>query len=207
MSRIVRGDRQLASRVVKGEEAAFDDFFGRFFPRLYRFALARVEHDHDVAEEVVQATLIKAIDKLAGYRAEAPLFTWLCTFCRHEISAHFRREGRQPEPSLLNEDDPEIAAALDSLWAQSDAGPEADVRRREVARLVQVVLDRLPGRYGDALEWKYADGISVNEIAGRLSITPKAAESLLSRARSSFRDGFTSLVGGRAPYGALEGSK
>src|SRR5437763_597978 len=74
---------------------------------------------------------------------------------------------------------------------------EAALRRSETSRLVQLVLDRLPGRYGDALEWKYIDGLSVAEIAERLGVGVKAAESTLTRARSAFRDAFTAVYGGR----------
>jgi len=66
--------------------------------------------------------------------------------------------------------------------------------RREVARLVHVTVDHLPPHYSQLLEWKYSDGLSVKEIAGQLGISPKAAESLLTRARQAFRDGFASLA-------------
>ncbi|MEZ5331245.1 MAG: sigma-70 family RNA polymerase sigma factor [Thermoanaerobaculia bacterium] len=72
--------------------------------------------------------------------------------------------------------------------------PKKELRRSELARLVQVALDHLPPRYGDALEWKYIHGLSVKEIAPLLDVSPKAAESLLTRARIAFRDGFDSLV-------------
>jgi DNA-directed RNA polymerase specialized sigma24 family protein len=58
------------------------------------------------------------------------------------------------------------------------------------------VLDHLPRHYDQVLEWKYIAGLSVNEIAQRMSMTTKAAESLLSRAREAFRDGFAELAGG-----------
>jgi RNA polymerase sigma-70 factor (ECF subfamily) len=54
--------------------------------------------------------------------------------------------------------------------------------------LIQAALDALPDRYGDVLEWKYVDGLSVKQIAQRLGVGPKAAESLLSRARGAFRE-------------------
>jgi RNA polymerase sigma-70 factor (ECF subfamily) len=56
-----------------------------------------------------------------------------------------------------------------------------------------VVLDYLPRRYGQVLEWKYIEGLSVKEIADKLGIAPKAAESTLTRARNAFRDGITAL--------------
>ena len=47
-------DMALARRVLAGEEAAFDEFFTAYFPRLYRFALARLGGNEDVSEEIVQ---------------------------------------------------------------------------------------------------------------------------------------------------------
>jgi RNA polymerase sigma-70 factor (ECF subfamily) len=157
-----------------------------------------LNRDEDAAEEVAQATLSKAITKLETYRGEAALFTWLCTFCRHEISAYYRRNRMTALQVDLVEDAPEVRAALESLGDGSE-GPAGALDRAEVARLVQVALDRLPPHYGNALEWKYLEGISVKEIAGRLETSPKAAESLLTRARAAFRDAFTSLT--RTPRG------
>jgi RNA polymerase sigma-70 factor (ECF subfamily) len=179
--------------MLAGDEKSFDEFFEAYFPALYRFALTRVRGDADAAEEVAQATLCKAISKLQTYRGEAALFTWLCTFCRHEISALYERLDRRPAIALV-EDDVEVIGALESLAALEENGPEDALRRNEIARLVHVTLDRLPVRYADALEWKYIDGLSVKEIAARLGLSPKAAESMIQRARLAFRDGFSTLT-------------
>jgi RNA polymerase sigma-70 factor, ECF subfamily len=57
----------------------------------------------------------------------------------------------------------------------------------------------LPAHYADALEWKYIDEVSVQEIGIRLGLGPKAAESLLTRARSAFRDAFRALAAAAQP--------
>src|SRR6185436_50025 len=186
-------DRFLVARLLRGDEAAFSEFFEANFGALFRFALPRVGGDAHAAEEVVQATLCRAVRKLGTFRGEAALLTWLCTFCRHEISARYEKERRMPPMVDLVDELPEVRAALESLSAA--ARPETALQRGEIARLVQVVLDRLPGRYGDALEWKYIDGLSVAEIGERLGIAAKAAESLLARARAAFRDAFRALNG------------
>jgi len=186
-------DRSLVERMLSGSEEAFVEFFDGHFPRLYRFALVRLNQDPDAAEEVVQTVMCRAITKLRTYRGEASLFTWLCTFCRREITDWHRRTGRTG-PSGFPEDSPEFLSALESM-AAGLGGPEEALRRKEVARLVQVTLDNLPHPYGDALEWKYVQGHSVREIAQRLGLSPKAAESLLTRARDAFREGFAVLAG------------
>jgi RNA polymerase sigma-70 factor (ECF subfamily) len=188
-------DAALVARMRGGEEAAFEEFFAAYFPALFRFASVRLR-DPGAAEEVVQAALCRALDKLATYRGEAALFTWLCTFCRREIAAYCARHARRPVQVDLIEDLPEVRAALESLTTGTPDDPENALRREEVARFVQSTLDRLPRRYGDALEWKYIEGLSVAEVAARLGVGPKAAESLLSRAREAFREGFLALGAG-----------
>lgn len=182
-------DRALVERVLAGDETAFEEFFDLYFPRLYRFALSRLGGNEDAAEEIVQRVLIRALDRLDTYKGEAALLTWLCTFCRREIGRWRDEEGRAREVSLFD-DRPGIRAALDVLAAVESDDPESRLRRREVSNIVQLTLDHLPGRYGDVLEWKYIQGLSVDEIAARLGVGYKAAESLLTRARAAFREGF-----------------
>jgi RNA polymerase sigma-70 factor (ECF subfamily) len=181
-------DRDLARRLGLAEEPAFDQFFSSYFARVYRFARAQLGGDDDAAEDVAQATLIKALAKVHTYRGEASLFTWLCTFCRHEIAQWLARTGRAPVS--VTDDSAETRAVLEAIAELSRDDPEQEYGRRELARLVHATLDHLPGRYGDALTWKYIDGLPVDEIGRRLGLGYKAAESLLTRARHAFREGF-----------------
>lgn len=193
-------DRALVRRLLAGEEAAFRQFFDGHFPRLYRFALRRTEGDHDAAEEIAQKTLITAMRKLHTFRGEATLFTWLCAICRREVSAWRVARGRH-SAVMLSEGAPEIQNQLAALVAVAEQPDEA-FDRRETARLVQVALDLLPGSYSEVLEWKYIYGLSVAEISERMSTGPKAVESLLGRARRSFRQVFSVLAHGQVVYGS-----
>ena len=184
-------DRRLVSRLVAGDERAFDEFFDAYFQKIYRFALRRVG-DESLAEDVAQTTLTAAVRGLAGWRGEAALFTWLCTICRHQIHHHWRRTNHWPRVVALD-DDAAVRAELESLASVAD-NPERTAERAELTRAVQIALDYLPGHYGDVLEWKYVDGDSVNDIATRLGSTPKAVESMLGRAREAFREGFAALA-------------
>lgn len=174
-------DLALARRLLAGDEAAFDAFFAEYFPRLFRFASGRTGGNDDLAEEAVQSALIRAIQKLDTFRGDSSLFTWLCTICLHELARLQRRAGTHVEISLL-EDWPDTRSVVDTM------------EREELARLVRGILEQLPARYGAALQWKYIDGLSVHEIADRLGVGNKAAESLLTRARDAFRDSFRNAV-------------
>jgi RNA polymerase sigma-70 factor (ECF subfamily) len=199
--RSVEEDRQLVKRLLAGEERAFGEFFESYFGRLFRFALTRTDQDQEAARDVVQETMIRAIRNLQGYRGEAAFFTWLCQICRSRLAEHYEKSRREAARYVPIEDDPEVRAALEVLQAGPDSDPEAAAHQREVARLVQVALDNLPARYASVLEWKYVEGLPVQEIAARLEVGFPAAQSLLQRARAAFREGFETLYGVAVPNG------
>lgn len=205
MSVLHPDDHRLVRRLLSGDEDTFSEFFALQAPRLYRFALARLDYDPDAAEEIVQSTLIKVFPKLHTYRAEAPLFTWLCTFCRREIGAWLRRRQRFRGREAVLTDHAEIQAALGTLGELPVESPQSRLLRRELALLVQSTLDCLPSRYGEVLEWKYVEGLSVNQIAERLGVGFTAAQSMLSRARKAFRAGFGPLAPALATLNAERG--
>ena len=188
-------DQELVQRLLRGERAAFEAFFNEFYPKLYRFAKRRVPHDAAAAEDVAQATLCRALESLRGYRGEAALMTWLCTICRREMSARWQESRHWTSVPLLPEDDPAIRAALESLLSGEHADPLRIADREQVRESILAALDYLPTPYGDILEWKYLRDMSMGEIASRLGRSPKAVESLLTRAREAFRETFTLLSG------------
>jgi len=141
----------------------------------------------ELAEEFAQDAIIKGLSQLANYRGEASLLTWLTAICRSEIAMAQRRNPRAGSMQPLLEDDPAVRSALE-LLASPDQQPEMQARQQELRLLVQAVLDFLPPGYGDLLEWKYVDGLTIAELARRLGRSEKATESMLSRARAAFRE-------------------
>lgn len=87
-----------------------------------------------------------------------------------------------------------MRAALETLSSSVDYDPAVAFSQSEIARFVQTTLDHLPSLYGDALEYKYVHGLSVKEIGERLDKSAKAVESILTRAREAFRDGFRTVA-------------
>jgi RNA polymerase sigma-70 factor, ECF subfamily len=185
---LVHSDTVLAKRVLAGDESAFRELFDLHFAKLYRFALVRLRGNRDDATDAVQQTFCKAFEHLRSYRGEASLFGWLCQICRNAITDRARERVRETAHVALLEDDEAVRGILESIAAPSADEPERLAARGDVLRLIQATLDSLPNRYGDALEWKYVDGLSVKQIAQRLDTGTKAAESLLTRAREAFRE-------------------
>jgi RNA polymerase sigma-70 factor, ECF subfamily len=131
--------------------------------------------------------LIKAVRNLAGYRGEASLMTWLTQICRHELADSCRKAARRPGHDSL--DEPDVLLRLSQqLLAPTQLEPAAAADAESYRGAVIRALNSLPERYALALEAKYGDGLSVDEIAHLLGLTSVAAQSLLARAREAFRE-------------------
>ena len=180
------GDRKLAREVLHGDRSALRAFFDRHYGPVYRYCLRSVSAAD--AEEVAAETLRHAIRRIETYRGEAKLSTWINRVARSQLSMHFRRSGRQPK--LVSIDQNERLRSQVEAMAADLAEPEQAQASTDRQALVHHLLDALPGDYGDILEWKYIEGLSVAEIAERLSTTTLAIQSRLARARRAFRDRF-----------------
>jgi len=186
-------DLRLVRRIRRGDEAAFQHVFDEYYDRLYRFALVRAYGDQSAAEDLVQHTMTRAIQSLKSYRGEAQLQTWLYTICRNTIIDWKRKKGLRDNSIVLADDYPSVRAVVDSYSSPDNDGPMANAEKVELSKLVQIVLDRLPKNYGDALEWKYIQGWSVLEISQELGLGKEATQSLLARARRAFAEIYADL--------------
>jgi len=179
-------DRELVRRMLAGEKAAFDAFFAAHAPRLAAFVMRRAGLNPAAVEDIVQSALIKAVRNLGSFRGEAALFTWVCEISRNELARVHRSAARQPVHESLDA----VTAVREEvlgLHAPADREP-ANVLELEAHRgAISNTLGFLPRRYSSVLEWKYADGFSVQEIGTMLGLTTAAAQSLLARARKEFR--------------------
>jgi RNA polymerase sigma-70 factor (ECF subfamily) len=191
-------DQALVKSMLDGDEQSFRLFFDTYFPRVYRFASPRLAGDREACKEVVQATLVKGMRSLNTFRGDSALFSWLCQICRHEIVDHLRAHKRHSDHVVFIEDHPELRAALESIEAPSDQQPAQKLSSEQAKALVRSVLDRLPSRYGEVLEWKYVEGRSVEEIGDLLGVGHSAAQSMLARARIAFREALEAVFGATA---------
>lgn len=173
--------------MLAGDQRAFDLFFSTYAQRLAAFAARRSNLDTAGIEDVVQNSLVKAVRNLATFRGEAGLFTWLCGICRRELADVHRKTLRQP----LHESFEVVAASTDTLTelpCAPELEPCAELEKADHCGAIVTTLSILPERYARALEWKYSDGFSVQEVAQMLGLTTTAAQSLLSRAREAFKE-------------------
>lgn len=189
-------DCHWREQALAGDADAIRNLTDVALQELYPFCLYRVGNRRELCEEVVQETVLRALDRLAEYdpqRANGDILRWLTGLARNEIHRVLAREKN--------------TVSLEAMWARVDGEMLAayarldneafsrDVLDREETRLlVNATMSQLPPHYREALEHKYIRGKSVREMAQMQSLSEKAAESLLSRARGAFRAAFLTIA-------------
>ncbi len=193
---VYEADIALADRMRSGQQNAFDEFFEHCAPRLTAFLARRCALDADGLEDVVQATLIKAVGNLNAYRGEAALLTWVTTIGRRELADAARRGARRP--TLVSLSEPRVQIAADSSAQRAGPPEPPEIAAADAHRVtVMAVLDALPESYAQVLESKYGDDLSVEEIAQQRGTSCTAIQSLLARARAAFREQWLATAGTR----------
>jgi RNA polymerase sigma-70 factor (ECF subfamily) len=146
-------------------------------PALWRYIRARLPGDGSAAEDILSETFLAAIRDLRRFDGhKGSVAGWLTGIARHKL-ADLRRG-----PVLA-------PLQTDSLTCHSSA-PWEPMRHRELREQVREAMLLLDDDERLVLDWKYIEGLSINEIARRLGRSEKGVEALLYRARNEFRRQF-----------------
>lgn len=176
-------DAELTRAMRAGDAAALRVAYERYLPPVWRYVYRQLGGDIHAAEDVVSETFLAAIRSVSRVDPDGgPLCGWLMGIARHKLGDHWRRAGRCREKPVGDQAGEPVEAC-----PGGGCDPAASLEAAEDAAAVLMVVDQLSDEERVALEWKYLDSLSVGEIAQRLGRTEKAVESLLYRARRSFR--------------------
>lgn len=158
--------------------------FREFAPKVYALA-RRFGFDADEAEDGVQEVFVKVQRRIATFRGEAALSTWLYQVAVNALRDHRRRQSRLSRPLPFLHDAGGDAAGEPSEQRVPAAGlaPDDDAARAERKVLVRAALDRLPARFREVLVLRELEGWSYRDIARVLELPQGTVESRIYRAR------------------------
>jgi RNA polymerase sigma-70 factor (ECF subfamily) len=187
--------RSISEAVRNDMEAPLREFYDEYFPAVYRYAYHRLGRDHGAAEEVAADVFYQAFRDIDRYDAEHAPWTWLKGIARHRTHDAMRKRGRATDKTVYfpAPDDSSGSPAFD--LAETEL-PDAALEKQELKEAIGLALSELRPEQSSILQMKYAQDMSVNDIATRLSTTAKSAESRLFRARNDFREAFGRLAAG-----------
>jgi RNA polymerase sigma-70 factor, ECF subfamily len=179
----VQREGLLRGAVLAGDENAWRIWYQETFCDLYRYVRWRCGGRRDWADEIAQETWLTAVRRIRRFDPRQGRFSaWLRGIAVNLLRNHLRKQRKtakfqQPSGGEIDED-----GRLNCRRA--DQQEEQLQRQQRVA----AALDALSEREEAVLRAKYLDGLSVAQIAADRGETPKAVESLLTRARQAFRE-------------------
>ena len=175
----MRTDAELASAIAQGETAAWAEVYDRHRDAVWRVAVAVTRNAAD-AEDVLQATFLKAVERFDQLRDHTRIRPWLLAIARSDALDRVRRV----RPShLVDEDLAPVEVAID-----------ADLRRVEIGELVRAAFDGLAARDRLALELAEHHECSGEDLARILDVTVDNAYVVVRNARERFARSVEAVV-------------
>ena len=165
--------------------------------RSYLMRVAQLQlRDRDLAEDVVQETLLAALEGEAKFAGKSSVKTWLTGILKHKIIDVIRKRQREPSVSTLVQE-----AEIDDLdvffndndkdhWETKPAewrNPERDLEQRQFLEMMDFCLEKLPPNTARVFLFREVMELESDEICQELKITPTNLWVILYRARMLLR--------------------
>jgi RNA polymerase sigma-70 factor (ECF subfamily) len=163
---------------------------------LFRYALRRL-HNTAHAEDVVQETLLAAIQACASYSGRASEKTWLIGILKHKIIDFIRKQVRESTVDDINAlSDATADGGIDGLfdarghWIHPPrdwGNPVKTLQNHQFLEAFEQCLARLKAAHAQVFSLKELHGQSIDEICNELDITATNCSVMLYRARMGLR--------------------
>ena len=176
-------DRDLVVRAQGGDAEAFEAIVRSYQKRVYGVAL-RMTRRHEVADDIVQETFVRAYSHLDRFEVGRPLAPWLtriaANLCINYLTAAARREQQFAEG-----DGP--AAEPPAPRADGEPEPLAELLSLEFRRALDASVQKLPPDQRIVFDLKVHEEMRYEEIADTLDISTGTVMSRLFRARQKLK--------------------
>lgn len=168
-------DEELMLAYAKGSEQAFQHLYKRHSSKVYGYLVNKLK-DRALADDAFQTSFMKLHKSRKKYDPALPFSPWLFTVCKTAMLDMLRARSRTDRREELN------PAAIENAVSET---------HEEAASLPS--LQALPAHQRQALELRYLEELSFDEIAVKLETSSENSRQLVSRAVKKLRN---SLQGG-----------
>lgn len=159
-------DEEIATRAAEGLLGSFEELVFRYGSRLRHFLRHKIQTDQDI-EDLVQETFLKAFRNIDRFDPEQKFSTWLYTIAVRQTISHYR--AKKPRASLMPKN-----PTLD---------PQEAMIQKEQSQNLWSQAKTLQPKEFEALWLRYAEDMSVKDIARVMKKKPITVRVLLHRAR------------------------
>ncbi len=185
-------DVRLMQRVKAGDNDAFSQLQQRYAARIFGY-LYRQLRDRSEAEDYTQEVFLRLYRSRLRYEPRARFATWIFHITQNVARNALRSRRRHPSVNL----DPVISTSqqlFEVMLCDRGDSPSRPLERDEIAGVVRAAVAELAQRQREAVELHQFHNRTYAQVAEELDMTPKAAKSLLYRARNQLREVLTPFM-------------
>ena len=179
-------EAELARQILAGSPGAFDRFVDHFRAKVFQYTWLMCGQRED-AEEVAQDTLLKVFENFDQLRDPELVRPWVFRIAKNACLTKRRRSLFAPEPSQELSLEALLPGDAQLPLADTALSPEKSAQQSEVRAALESAIRGLPDLYRPVLLLRDVEGLSTEETAEVLSITPDAVKTRLHRARLAVR--------------------
>ena len=179
-------DLLLVERTLAGDTHAFELLVIKYQRRIQRL-IARMVRDVNLVEDIAQETFIRAYRALHQFRGDAQFYTWLYRIAVNTAKKFLQELKRDPlvtESSRKSDDDEDETSRFGNEPIE-EATPETVLAAKEIAEMVNTVLQALPEDLRQAVMLREIEGLAYEEIAEVMNCPIGTVRSRIFRAREA----------------------
>lgn len=175
-------DKQLVSRVQKGDRRAFDLLVLKYQHRILSL-VGRFISDYAEAQDVTQEAFIKAYKALPSFRGDSAFYTWMYRIAVNTAKNHLISRGRKTPTQDIDLDDAEFFTG-EAAMKETDT-PDGLLQRDQLRDVVFDAIEQLPDELRRAVTLRELEGMSYEEIAEAMECPIGTVRSRIFRAREA----------------------
>jgi RNA polymerase sigma-70 factor, ECF subfamily len=189
-------DRALMERVRAGDKAACAECIERHSPGVYRVVL-RLTHDEAEAEDIVQDTFLQAFKAIDTFDERSSIMTWLYRIAYNAFLMR-RRQDHGHDFSIDESLQEDGALPVPEQLFDWCCLPERDFQDNEVRGELERAITELPESLRAVFVLRELEGLSTQDCAATLQISPDLVKQRLHRARLWLRERLSAYFTERA---------
>ncbi len=191
---VAKDESALVAEAKAGSYTAFDELVNRYEKKIYRLGLNITGSPED-AEDVLQETFLKAFEHLADFREDSRFYTWLVRIGVNQGLMKLRKR-RSDKTVPMGEVEGEDGEVVQRDFADWKPNPEQLLARSELETILRNAAETLPPAFRSVFFLRDVDGLSTEETAQLLNLSPGAVKARLFRARLRLRDELSKIFKG-----------
>jgi RNA polymerase sigma-70 factor, ECF subfamily len=185
-------DRRLIAGLQAGDQAAVQELAERYGPRIQQLAMRHMKNRED-AEEVTQDVLLKVHRKIAAFRGDAALSSWIYRITFNTAMSRLRQnragrvaaQERDRALAMIDSSEQPRAPKEPADWSRM---PDERVMRAQLRVALAAAVRELPEIYRAPVVLRDFEGLTTEEASSRLRVKDQTLKSRLHRGRLMLRE-------------------